>query len=61
METRVDSFYIEEIVYDAGRQKLTYRFKIDGSSAQRIVSGFLTAEEIAEDIRQILSEYYAKA
>lgn len=60
MATRITDFRIDEIVYDSHEQLLTYNLIIDGNDATRHCSGFTTAEEVAEDFKKILEQYYAK-
>ena len=53
------SFEISNIVYDANAQELTFKFTVDGLNFNRVSLGVVTDDNVVEDLRKILNQYYA--
>ena len=60
MSIKISSFHITDMIYDAENKSLTYKFMADGVSRKRVAFGTSTAEEIASDFQEVISDNFAE-
>ena len=60
MAVRMGDFHITDVIYDSEEHKLTYKFNLNGSMAERVGIGFVTDDDIIFDLQKILDEYFAE-